>query len=95
MVRIKKTGRLDLAVTESRVGARRCYLTNVAADKQSRGANAEWGAIVGALIGTSVGGVIGSNRQTENWERVAVTAPKVSIRIAPSGKGGLMVSATF
>jgi hypothetical protein len=61
----------------------------------SRGANAELGGIGGALIGTIVGGVIGRNRQTENWERVAVTAPKVSVRIAPSGKGGLMVSATF
>lgn len=61
----------------------------------SRGDQAKWSGFAGALIGTFVGGVIGSNRQTENWERVAVTAPKVSVRIAPSGKGGLMVSATF
>jgi hypothetical protein len=61
----------------------------------SRGEQAKWGGFVGALVGTSVGGFIGSDWQSENWERVAVTAPKVSVRIAPSGKGGLMVSATF
>jgi hypothetical protein len=60
----------------------------------SRGGQAELGGFAGALIGTFVGGLIGA-RQTENWERVAVTASKVSVRIAPSGKGGLLVSATF
>ncbi len=61
----------------------------------SRGGNAKLGGFVGALIGTIVGGFIGARRQTENWERVAVTARGVGFRLAPSGKGALMVSATF
>jgi hypothetical protein len=61
----------------------------------SRGGQAEEVGLVGALIGTFVGGFIGARRQTENWERVAVTARNVSVRIAPSGKAGLVVSAAF
>jgi hypothetical protein len=51
--------------------------------------------IAGGLLGTIVGGFIGAARQTENWERVTVTARKVGFRLAPFGKNGLMVSATF
>jgi hypothetical protein len=50
--------------------------------------------VVGGLIGTVLGGFIGA-RQTENWERVAVTARRVGFRLAPPGKTGLIVSATF
>ena len=46
------------------------------------------------MIGTVLGGFIGA-RQTENWKRVAVGARKVGFRLAPFGKNGLMVSATF
>jgi hypothetical protein len=46
------------------------------------------------LLGTIVGGYLGS-RHAENWEQVAVTARKVNLHIAPSGKAGLMVSAIF
>jgi hypothetical protein len=40
---------------------------------KSRGDQAKLSGIGGALIGTLVGGVIGSIRQTENWERVALS----------------------
>jgi hypothetical protein len=47
------------------------------------------------LLGTIVGGLTGAVWQTERWESLALTAPKVSLHIAPSGKAGLMVSAAF
>ncbi|MDQ6689464.1 MAG: hypothetical protein M3Z18_03045 [Gemmatimonadota bacterium] len=50
--------------------------------------------LAGGLLGTIVGGFMGA-RHTENWERVPVTADRVGVRIAPWGKAGLMVSATF
>jgi hypothetical protein len=60
----------------------------------SQGATAAAGGAVGGLLGAFVGAVIGE-RETENWARVAVTARKVAFRLAPSGKSGLTVSATF
>lgn len=62
---------------------------------ESRGEQAKWGGVVGALIGTSVGGFIGAASQTENWKRIAVGAGNVGFRLAPFGKNGLMVSAIF
>lgn len=61
----------------------------------SRGGHAALGGLGGGLIGLFVGGFIGAGLETENWKGVAVTARAVSVRIAPSGNAGLMVSATF
>jgi hypothetical protein len=52
------------------------------------------GGVVGGLLGAVVGAILGA-RETENWAPVAVTTRKVAFRLAPSGKRGLMVSATF
>ncbi len=59
------------------------------------GASAAAGGVLGGLLGMFVGAIIGAARQTENWERVTVTARKVGLRLAPSDKRGLMASATF
>ncbi len=59
------------------------------------GASAAAGGVVGGLLGTVVGAFIGAVRQTENWEQVTVTARKLGFRLAPFGKDGIMVSATF
>lgn len=50
--------------------------------------------LAGGLLGTIVGGFMGA-RHTENWERVTVTVGRAGVRLAPWGKAGLMVSATF
>jgi hypothetical protein len=58
------------------------------------GAAATAYGLVGGLLGAVVGAFIGA-RETENWAPVAVTTRKVAFRLAPSGKGRLMVSAIF
>jgi hypothetical protein len=58
------------------------------------GYDAAAGGLAYGLLGTIIGGFVGA-RQTEDWEHVAVTARNVSLHVAPSGKAGLMVSATF
>ena len=61
----------------------------------TQGGDALVAGLVVGLIGTLAGGAIGAVWQTENWERLAVMSVKLGFRVAPSGTGGLMVSATF
>ena len=61
----------------------------------SQGGDALAAGLVVGVLGTLAGGAIGAVWQTENWERLAVMSVKLGFRVAPSGTGGLMVSATF